>query len=420
MSSESNGGTQSLLGELTEQEQQTLVELAKKHTDSGLTRREAIAASGAVLSGAAIGGGGAAAMTGNAAAAASTSDGDGDIGSPSNRVDVFAQAVDTDEVNNAHWVAPGESIQSVLDSLATPTGAQAVLERNIVYLTPHTEYNEKVVIPNYASLCLNGAYVQPATDGHAVELGGPGAELWGPGRILTGQGYAFTKAALYLNSANWATHLNAANNNTVHVGGNVELHDPGNESKLVHIVSDGNGVSIGNRFDVELKGGAEQVVFETNNGGWVNGLDMPIMSWPRGSTVSIVHRNTVGAAGAGRAFVHGEIQAGDVSDYVIRNETSQTPSIHFSGQIYDPANSAIAAVDGPGIRCHQTRLAAAHVNFGAGTTINGFGVESANAETPTAANYHTGDEVDFTDSGDGSGNGVYVLLPDGTWSKIGT
>lgn len=54
------------------------------------------------------------------------------------------------------------------------------------------------------------------------------------------------------------------------------------------------------------------------------------------------------------------------------------------------------------------------------TLENFTGTESANAETPTAANWPAGAVVDFTDSGDGSGTGVYKLLHDGTWSQIGS
>jgi hypothetical protein len=51
---------------------------------------------------------------------------------------------------------------------------------------------------------------------------------------------------------------------------------------------------------------------------------------------------------------------------------------------------------------------------------NGLGAESANAETPTAANWQPGDLVDFTDTGDASGDGVYVLGLDGsTWTQVG-
>lgn len=55
---------------------------------------------------------------------------------------------------------------------------------------------------------------------------------------------------------------------------------------------------------------------------------------------------------------------------------------------------------------------------GTRTRVNGVGSESASAETPTAANWTGGDIVDFTDSGDGSGNGVYLLLADGTWAQV--
>ena len=52
-------------------------------------------------------------------------------------------------------------------------------------------------------------------------------------------------------------------------------------------------------------------------------------------------------------------------------------------------------------------------------SVNGVGTETANAETPTAANWKIGDLVEFTDSGDGSGNGRYVLGSNGTtWFKL--
>jgi hypothetical protein len=51
--------------------------------------------------------------------------------------------------------------------------------------------------------------------------------------------------------------------------------------------------------------------------------------------------------------------------------------------------------------------------------VNGIGAETANAETPTAADWDPGDVVDFTDSGDGSGTGIYTLSIDGsTWLSI--
>lgn len=54
----------------------------------------------------------------------------------------------------------------------------------------------------------------------------------------------------------------------------------------------------------------------------------------------------------------------------------------------------------------------------AGVVTDGVGTESATAETPTAADWSVGDMVAFTDTGDGSATGLYLLLPDGTWSQL--
>lgn len=54
-----------------------------------------------------------------------------------------------------------------------------------------------------------------------------------------------------------------------------------------------------------------------------------------------------------------------------------------------------------------------------GVVTDGLGTESANADTPTVDTWSTGDVVAFTDTGDGSGSGVYLLLPDGNWSLLG-
>lgn len=58
---------------------------------------------------------------------------------------------------------------------------------------------------------------------------------------------------------------------------------------------------------------------------------------------------------------------------------------------------------------------------GTGTrcVINGIATDSGNAETPTATYYEPGESVDWTDTGDGSGDGLYTLMQDGTtWKKV--
>lgn len=78
------------------------------------------------------------------------------------------------------------------------------------------------------------------------------------------------------------------------------------------------------------------------------------------------------------------------------------------------SSGANIVVDGHPIISGTTNGAYAGVK-----SINGFGEETANAETPVAANWNIGDIVRFTDSGDGSGNGVYMLRTDGlSWHRI--
>lgn len=50
--------------------------------------------------------------------------------------------------------------------------------------------------------------------------------------------------------------------------------------------------------------------------------------------------------------------------------------------------------------------------------INGLAHESADAEMPTAANWNPGNIVKFTDTGDASGDGVYILGLDGSWTQL--
>lgn len=56
---------------------------------------------------------------------------------------------------------------------------------------------------------------------------------------------------------------------------------------------------------------------------------------------------------------------------------------------------------------------------GNGHTVGGVGEESGTAATPTAATWKAGDFVDYTDT-DGTDDGVYLLLLDGTWSQVGS
>lgn len=53
-----------------------------------------------------------------------------------------------------------------------------------------------------------------------------------------------------------------------------------------------------------------------------------------------------------------------------------------------------------------------------GSTINGSGYETANAEEPQSSLWNIGDIVNFIDSGDASGDGLYIKNYAGTWDKL--
>lgn len=50
--------------------------------------------------------------------------------------------------------------------------------------------------------------------------------------------------------------------------------------------------------------------------------------------------------------------------------------------------------------------------------VNGLGVASGNAEEPKASNWFIGETVEWTDTGDGSGDGLYLLQHNGTWRRM--
>jgi hypothetical protein len=88
------------LGEaLTDEQVDELVQLSEDRQDGKKSRREFAKAVGALGLGGLLGGGGAASMTGTAKADASTTDADGNVGRPNNRVDVFADGVNSKTVN---------------------------------------------------------------------------------------------------------------------------------------------------------------------------------------------------------------------------------------------------------------------------------------------------------------------------------
>lgn len=97
---------------------------------------------------------------------------------------------------------------------------------------------------------------------------------------------------------------------------------------------------------------------------------------------------------------------------IIGLDDQGTPTMDTTVQV--TSSGANLFVDGQSISSGATVGKFASVK-----TLNGFGEESANAETPTAASFLPGNIINFIDSGDASGNGTYLLALNGTsWTKF--
>jgi len=120
------------LSSLDPEDRQAVAELAQARADGDLSRRGLLKAAGAIGAGALVGGGSAAALTDSAAADASTSDSDPDVGTPSNRADVFAAGVDANVIDTDEIVNVADYI---IDSQSDPKNVfQSVSDGETVYI----------------------------------------------------------------------------------------------------------------------------------------------------------------------------------------------------------------------------------------------------------------------------------------------
>lgn len=102
MSADNNSDIPEEFTDLSKDQREALAELAKQHAKPGsVSRRDALKAGSGLGLGALLGGGSVMTAMDQARADASSSDSDGDIGTPSDRNDVFADGVDANSVNLA-------------------------------------------------------------------------------------------------------------------------------------------------------------------------------------------------------------------------------------------------------------------------------------------------------------------------------
>lgn len=389
------------MAELSDADKEFIKELREAKENKSITRREALSVAGGVLGGGALGAAGA---VETASADASTTDSDGNVGLPDDRVDVFAEGVDTGEVNNVLWAAPGE-LQEKIDLAAT-----GFIDSQTVAMYPGAYYETNATIDVKESVCLqpNSAAIIPQGDHDAIFFD-RGTRLDGYLYVRTKGVTGYTSNAVVLDTVKAGGRYNSTVRDQVEMSGGIFCNGTSGEGTGLYLNSDTDPITLGNVIRVSVNGFTDAMHLRAVNTGYINASDIHFTAI---SYSGAAIRHTGGEPANPRIW--GTIQAD--GNYGIINESTASPSAEFAGNLFDPQNFTNAAFDGKGITLKSTGdLLFSQGNAGVGTTLNGIGQETANAEVPQSSEWVVGEWVDFTDSGDGSGDGLYLYDPTRSW-----
>jgi len=387
-----------------------------------------------VLKGLGVVGAGGVSLLSSGSASAATGDGT-QIGTPTDRPTVYADDVDSNSisvdsiqsrVNNGSRVATDASdLQQTLDdarSAASGTKPQAV------HLVPNRTYDitETVTVPEFVTLHSNAATVRVQEDVDAVEMYG-GARQNGVLKISVGNAVDYTSDALKISAVDSPTAPIYQGESNVVMSGPVTV--VGSETSGSGVVLEGgdnrgeyvthchlNVVTV-QGFDTgfEARSGAE-------GRGFLNSNKIPECTFVRCGT-AIRHTGDSEA----KVLIGGHIQGSNV-DVGLDSTDANVPvtggSIRFDGHFEDIQHTS-SPVQGEDMKI-TTRGGITNWNasdqdwseLGIGTTIDGFGYESAIAEQPTVRNWRPGDMVLFNDSGDHSGDGLYLRTAQWQMAKL--
>lgn len=223
----------------------------------------------------------------------------------------------------------------------------------------------------------------------------------------------------------------------------------GDESRSVELLRIGgaDGVQIGKLFTVG--GDRGLVVSDSKNvavgdfWGVENRTDVTIGSGVTHTSVNATMRDTHGTgveyAGDGRNALR--VVSRSVGGPVVEVGPAAFGDLALSGSVTGSAGDGIV-VESPGAAVHVHGLSA-HGNAGADLVVpednavrvsdcalgsvegaprvrESVGVASADRERPYPSSWRVGDVVEFTDTGDGSGDGVYLRLRGERWARLGT
>jgi hypothetical protein len=151
----------------------------------------------------------------------------------------------------------------------------------------------------------------------------------------------------------------------------------------------------------------------TERGLWLQESTGSVDNWSF-KNIDIIN---IGGSSAGHGIVH-EATDVEMSDVTIQSVAGYgslvRESTNYHGYTVNSAGNEDIFIGSSvtGIVIDQAKLTGTITDNGTATVINGEAVESAGAETPQQS-YPTGTLVRFTDSGDGSGTGTYLVTRGG-------
>lgn len=390
-------------------------------------RRDVLKALGLAGTAAVAGGAAQHAMTEPAAAA----HGNGQIGVAGDPLDkAYVTSIDgdgdtvsitpggsADQFNGVHWVDDAGTAANIQTAIDDALAASEFGDDAAVALRPGSIYNidGEIHVKEGVTLYGMGARLNQQSDANCLFVDHD-AHVVGPLGIRTQGVTGYTSDTIVFDSSRAGGRYNAVVGQQATVSGPVLIEGDNGEGNGIAFRTNGdpiaNGVHIG---WFTISGFTNGILADTASGGWVNGVVM--QGSVQDATTLVNHTGTESFS----SVLYGQLQSNANTDYGIRSQVAGKGSIRFHGQFWDPGNYNVAAYDGDRIKITGPSFGDTLYSNGnpdVGTTLHGIGEESANAEEPQSTAWLVGEMVDFTDTGDGSGNGLYVMDPSRTWRQI--
>lgn len=180
------------LADLSHEEKRALAELARASAEGRIDRRDLLKAGGVLGLGALLGGGASTAID-PASAAASDSDTDGDVGEPTDRVDVFGDGASLNELSHEAATGVSASLGSAIQDgliVAVPTGSVS----NAKVVDPGNHANDAAAIQAANDYLVSNAFAGAL---HIPHIGPDGSPLAINSQVVIGSTSSEARISAY-------------------------------------------------------------------------------------------------------------------------------------------------------------------------------------------------------------------------------